>query len=148
VISDDSRVPKYRQALSDKLHLTRPEAAALCILMLRGPQTLGEIRGRTERLHDIATIEAVETTLQGLLEHVPAPLVTRLPRQLGHKEVRYAHLLAGDIVPEAEDVLESAAPEVHAENNRLTDLEREVAALTEELEALKQAFVTFKKQFE
>jgi uncharacterized protein YceH (UPF0502 family) len=148
VISDDSRVPKYRQALSEKLHLTRPEAAALCILMLRGPQTLGEMRGRTERLHDFATIEAVETTLQGLLEHVPAPLVTRLPRQLGHKEVRYAHLLAGDVVPEAEDMLEPAASGVREGNDRLIALEQEVAALTEELEALKQAFVAFKKQFE
>jgi uncharacterized protein YceH (UPF0502 family) len=148
VISDDSRVPKYRQALAEKLHLTRPEAAALCILMLRGPQTLGEIRGRTERLHDFSTVEAVETTLQGLLERVPAPLVARLPRQLGHKEARYAHLLCGDVVQEEEDMLEPAAREVRAENARLAALEQEVAALTEEVEALKQAFVAFKKQFE
>jgi uncharacterized protein YceH (UPF0502 family) len=116
--------------------------------MLRGPQTLGEIRGRTERLHDFATLDAVETTLQGLLERVPAPLVARLPRQFGHKEVRYAHLLAVDMMPEAEDVPAPAAPEAHAGTERLATLEREVAALTEELEALKQAFVAFKKQFE
>jgi uncharacterized protein YceH (UPF0502 family) len=86
VISDDSRVPKYRHALTEKLHLTRPEAATLCVLMLRGPQTLGEIRGRTERLYDFDHVEAVETTLQGLMERASGPLVTKLPRQPGRKE--------------------------------------------------------------
>jgi uncharacterized protein YceH (UPF0502 family) len=148
VISDDSRVPKYRQNLTEKLHLTRPQAAALCILMLRGPQTPGEIRGRTERLHDFAAIEDVETTLQGLIEHATGALVSRLPRQPGHKEVRYAHLLCGEVLQEEEDVLEPAGRDVQADNDRLEALEQEVAALTEELAALKQAFLTFKKQFE
>lgn len=148
VISDDSRVPKYRHDLTEKLHLTQPEAAALCMLMLRGPQTLGEIRGRTERLYDFAHVEAVETTLQDLMERASGPLVTRLPRQPGRKEVRYAHLLCGDVVQEEEDVLEPAARDVWVDNDRLEALEQEVAALAEELEALTQAFMTFKKQFE
>ena len=148
VISDDSRVPKYRHYLTEKLHLTQPEAAALCMLMLRGPQTLGEIRGRTERLYDFAHVEAVETTLQDLMERASGPLVTRLPRQPGRKEVRYAHLLCGDVVQEEEDVLEPAARDVRVDNDRLEALEQEVAALAEELEALTQAFMTFKKQFE
>jgi uncharacterized protein YceH (UPF0502 family) len=148
VVSDDSRVPKYRHDLTEKLHLTRPEAAALCMLMLRGPQTLGEIRGRTERLYDFAHVEAVETTLQDLMERASGPLVTRLPRQPGRKEVRYAHLLCGDVVQEEEDGLEPAARDVRVDNDRLEALEQEVAALAEELEALTQAFMTFKKQFE
>jgi hypothetical protein len=148
VISDDSRVPKYRHALTEKLRLTRPETAVLCVLMLRGPQTLGEIRGRTERLYDFENIEAVETTLQGLMAHASGPLVAKLPRQLGRKEARYAHLLGGDIAQEEQDVLEPAARDMRAENNRLEALEQEVAALAEELEALKQAFMEFKKQFD
>jgi uncharacterized protein len=148
VISDDSRVPKYRHALTEKLHLTRPEAATLCVLMLRGPQTLGEIRGRTERLYDFDHVEAVETTLQGLMERASGPLVTKLPRQPGRKEARYAHLLCGDVVQEEEDVLEPAAREARVENDRLEALEQEVTALAEELAALKQAFMEFKKQFE
>jgi uncharacterized protein YceH (UPF0502 family) len=116
--------------------------------MLRGPQTPGEIRGRTERLYDFAQVEAVEATLQGLMEHASGPLVTRLPRQPGRKEVRYAHLLGGDVAQEENDVLEPTVRDVQVDDDRLEALEQEVAALAEELEGLKQAFMAFKKQFE
>ena len=148
VISDDSRVPKYRHALTEHLNLTKPEAAALCVLMLRGPQTLGEIRGRSERLHDFADLEAVQTTLHGLMQRPSDPLVMQLPRQLGRKETRYAHLLSGPIEAEDDGMLEPATRAWRADHERLTALEQEVASLQEELTELKQTFAVFKAQFE
>ena len=148
VISHDSRVPKYRHALTEHLNLTKPEAAALCVLMLRGPQTPGEIRGRSERLHDFADLEAVETTLNGLMQRASEPLVMQLPRQLGHKEVRYAHLLSGPVEAEDDGMLEPAAQAWHADNERITALEQEIVALRAELAELKQIFAAFKGQFD
>ena len=148
VISYDSRVPKYRHALTENLSLTSSEAAILCVLMLRGPQTPGEIRGRTERLCDFENLAAVETTLQSLIEHDCGPLVTLLPRQPGRKEARYAHLLGGELEPEDEDVPELEASDRHIGSERIGALINEIGVLRQELDALKQAFEEFKEQFE
>ena len=138
-----SRVPKYGHRISEKLNLGRRELALLCELMLRGPQTLGELRTRAERMHPFGDLAEVET----VLDHMPE-LITKLPRRPGEKEARYAHLLSGElpdsvIHPEAEP---SIAPPPAI--NRITALEMEVAHLRRDLEDLKQQFAGFQKQFE
>ena len=93
----DSRVTKYEQRLQEVFNFTRAEIAVLCVLLLRGPQTPGELRGRAERLHRFETLDDVQSALQKLMQRDP-PLAKVLPRQPGTKESRYAHLLAGDVV--------------------------------------------------
>src|SRR5262245_53971710 len=116
------------------MSFTRPTIAVMCVLMLRGPQTVGEIRTRTNRLYDFSSLEEVETTVNGLMSG-DSPLVVRLPRQIGQKEVRYAHLLSGEVkMPES-------APEPEPELDRIGKLEKE-------LEDLKRQFAEFRKQFE
>jgi uncharacterized protein YceH (UPF0502 family) len=88
-----SRVPKYKHVLPEVMHLTQPELALICVLLLRGPQTPGELATRAFRLHEFSGLEEVESTLNSLISREPDPLVTRLSRQPGQKEVRYAHLL-------------------------------------------------------
>jgi uncharacterized protein YceH (UPF0502 family) len=145
------RVPKYEQRLTEALKLSEQETAVLCVLMLRGPQTTGEIRGRTGRLYEFKEIEEVELTLGALLS-AEQPLVVRLARQPGTKESRVAHLLSGEVV--VEDTRESApradtaVMEARAENERVAQLEERVAALQQELAELKQTLLDFKKQFE
>jgi uncharacterized protein YceH (UPF0502 family) len=128
----ESRVTKYRHVLYEALSLGRPAIAVLCVLMLRGPQTVGEIRTRTNRLYDFSSLDEVETTLNSLGAG-ESPLVIRLPRQSGQKEVRYAHLLSGEV-----QVMES---ESEPELDRIGKLEKEV-------EDLKKQFEQFRKQFE
>jgi uncharacterized protein YceH (UPF0502 family) len=138
-----SRVPKYGHRLSEKLNLGRRELAILCELMLRGPQTLGELRTRAERMHHFDDISEVETVLDRMSE-----LVTKLPRRPGEKEARYAHLLSGapDVsTPAPEQAVDSTAP---PRTDRIAALEAEVAHLRQELEDLKQQFAGFQKQFE
>src|SRR5246500_2924310 len=91
----DSRVPKYEHRMQEAFNLTRPETALLCVLLLRGPQTPGELRGRAERLHRFEDLTDVQSTLQKLMTR-EEPLAKVLPRQPGTKEARYAHLLCGD----------------------------------------------------
>jgi uncharacterized protein YceH (UPF0502 family) len=146
-----SRVPKYEHRLTEALSLAEQEAAALCVLMLRGPQTVGEIKGRTTRMYEFKELEEVEMTLQSLANAEPRPLIVKLPRQPGTKESRYAHLLCGEVQIEEQMVaprLEAATIEVHAENERLATLESRVETLQQELTELKQQFLDFKKQFE
>jgi hypothetical protein len=142
----DSRVTKYEHRIQEVFNFTRPETAVLCVLLLRGPQTPGELRGRTERMFQFEHLDDVQSALQRLIERDP-PLVKMLPRQPGTKESRYAHLLSGDI-----DVqnLEPArvTTSVNSENPRLARLEEEVAALHNELDAIKQQLAEFRKQFE
>jgi len=150
MVTGVGRVPKYEHRFTEALQLAEQEAAVLCILMLRGPQTVGEIRGRTGRLYDFKELEEVELTLQALMA-AQAPLVTRLPRQPGTKESRYAHLLAGEVQVEEREViprLEQATIEVRQENERFERLENELAEVKLELDQLKQQFLDFKKQFE
>jgi len=137
-----SRVPKYGHRLAEKLNLGRRELAILCELMLRGPQTLGELRTRAERMHSFDDTSEVESVLDRMPE-----LVTRLPRRPGEKEARYAHLLSGPAAA-IEESPERAAPPIPARPDRFTTLEAEVAQLRQELEDLKQQFAGFQKQFE
>jgi uncharacterized protein YceH (UPF0502 family) len=151
VTGTGSRVPKYEHRLTEALKLAEQEAAALCVLMLRGPQTVGEIKGRTARMYEFKELEEVEMTLQSLMNAEARPLVVKLPRQPGTKESRYAHLLSGEVRVEEHPVaprLEAATIEVHAENERIARLENEAENLRQELTELKQQFLEFKRQFE
>lgn len=144
----DSRVAKYEHRLADMFNFTRPETAILCELLLRGPQTPGELRSRAERMHPYEDLSVVHTTLKHLMEREP-PLVKVLPRQAGNKEPRYSHLLCGDVeVRQAPAVKESALTSSTAEKERISQLESEVAGLHEEVTDLKRQFAEFRKQFE
>ena len=128
----ESRVTKYRHVLYEAMGLGRPAIAVLCVLMLRGPQTLGEIRTRTNRLYDFSSLEQVETTVDALISREPS-IVARLPRHPGQKEVRYAHLLSGEV--------RLTEPEAEPELDRIGKLEKEI-------DDLKKQFEQFRKQFE
>ena len=91
----DSRVPKYKHVMPEIFHISQPEVAVMCVLMLRGPQTIGELRGRTGRMYEFADLAEVESTLENLAKREDEPLVAKLPRQAGKKDSRYAHLLSG-----------------------------------------------------
>jgi len=150
MVTGIGRVPKYEHRLSEALKLAEQELAVLCVLMLRGPQTVGEIRGRTTRLYEFKELEEVELTLQALMTAEP-PLAIKLPRQPGTKESRYAHLLAGEVQVEEREAaprLEPATLEVRQENERIAKLEEELTHVRNELADLKRQFVDFKKQFE
>jgi uncharacterized protein len=131
----ESRVTRYRHVLYEALNFGRPAIAVMCVLMLRGPQTVGEIRTRTNRLYDFTSLEEVENTLNSL-GSAETPLAVRLPRQSGQKEVRYAHLLSGEV-----RITEPEQLQAEIEPDRLTKLEQEV-------EDLKRQFEQFRKQFE
>lgn len=142
-----ARVAKYEHRMRLKCTLEQDKLAVLVTLMLRGVQTVGEIRARSERLHAFASIEQVENSLQFLIDKYP-PLVTRLARTPGTKESRYAHLLGGEVAGAAPD--DGAVPAARTEGrvDRVTQLEIEVARLQEKLDALSAQFAQFRKQFE
>jgi uncharacterized protein len=146
-----SRVPKYKHMMGEVFELGAQELALICVLMLRGPQTVGELRGRTDRLCDFSGLHEVEETLQLLSDKETQPLVLKLPRQPGQKEVRYAHLLSGEVnidyLPER-DGTESDETSKPVRNDRIKDLEQEVETLKAEVSRLKQEFEDFKKQFD
>ena len=129
------RVEKYGHTLGEKLNLGRREVAVLCVLMLRGPQTVGELRGRTERMYEFTELEEVESCLESLAVRQPEPLVMRMPRG------RWAQLLGG--TPEA-------APEPTGDNSasRPADHEERISALEREVAELKQTLESFRRQFE
>ena len=146
----ESRVPKYKHMMREVLGLSPSELAALCVLMLRGAQTVGEVRGRTGRMYEFADLREAETTLEGLSLR-DDPLVVKLPRQAGRKEARYAHLLSGQPVveEEAEPQTASAAPRTRSgEAERVARLEAEVERLSGELAEMRRQFEEFRKQFE
>jgi uncharacterized protein YceH (UPF0502 family) len=144
----DSRVTKYEQRLQEVFNFTRAEIAVLCVLLLRGPQTPGELRGRAERMHRFETLEDVQAALQKLMQREPA-LAKVLPRQPGTKESRYAHLLAGDVVEAQTPVQIGAAVErTPADAERIARLEEEVAGLRREVSEVKDQLERFRKQFE
>jgi uncharacterized protein YceH (UPF0502 family) len=122
------------------LHLSSAELALMCVLMLRGPQTPGELRGNGARLYEFSGLDEVEQTLNALISRDPDPLVVRLPRQAGQKEVRFAQLLSGEV--QVETIAE--APRVSPRES----LEQKVDMLAAEIESLRQQFEQFKKQFD
>lgn len=135
-----SRVLKYGHRISEKLNLGRRELAILCELMLRGPQTTGELRNRAERMHKFDDLEQVESVIERMPE-----LITKLPRRPGEKESRYAHLLSGaPSVSAVEPDVEVVAPK----GDRIGALEAQVLAMRQELDELKEQFAGFRKQFD
>ncbi|MFL6230767.1 MAG: YceH family protein [Pyrinomonadaceae bacterium] len=147
----DGRVPKYRHVLDESVALSKAETAVMCVLMLRGAQTVGELRGRTERLYSFSGLQFVEATLEGLMDRGEgrAPLVSRLPRASGQKEARFAHLLAGEVHVEEGAAVEASVPRAaRGDGERVARLEEEVGALRRELSELKEQFAEFKKQFD
>ena len=139
-----SRVLKFRHLMVESLNLDGPELAAMCVLMLRGPQTPGEIKGRSNRLFDFPDLEKVESTLDALVNR-ERPLVARLARRPGQKDSRYAHLLSGEPPAEAP---EAVTPGVVAENTRLEALEQAVNSLRAELVDLRTQMDDFRRQFQ
>jgi hypothetical protein len=153
VDSADSRVQKYRHRFAEAFDLSGEALAVLDILLLRGPQTPGELRGRSERLHRFAEVDEVESALQALSRREEAALVVRLPRQPGRKEHRWMHTLCG--VSEAAAEEEVAAPrqspafdQVRSDREHMTALETELQSLKEEVQSLREELKGFRRQFE
>jgi uncharacterized protein YceH (UPF0502 family) len=146
VFKSESRAKRYRQTMSETLHLHPAEAAVMCVLMLRGPQTAGEIRTRSARLFEFRDVPHVDVTLQSLMT-LTTPLVVQLARRPGQKELRYAHLLGGqpadDHTDEAAQMHETSTPRV----DRIAQLEEDVASLRTELAELKARFEEFVRSF-
>lgn len=146
--SASARVPKYEHLVRLRFSLPPAEQALLALLMLRGPQTAGELRQRAERMHNFTDIAAVEAALEHLADKFP-PMVTTLPRAPGTKEPRIAHLLGGEL---SEDELAEAAQRAATDRSRASagsaELAAEVARLREEVAELREAFAQFKAQFE
>jgi uncharacterized protein len=154
--SGDSRVAKYEHRLNELYNFHRHEIAVLCVLMLRGPQTPGELRTRCERMYAFEDLDAVHAALNLLMRREP-PLVKILPRQPGTKEARFMHLLSGDVAPQtsapaSEAVVqeggEHTAAAVTTLGERIRDVEQEVSELRRELETLREQFAAFQKQFQ
>ncbi len=142
-----ARVAKYEHRMRMKWTLEQDKLAVLTLLMLRGVQTAGEIRSRSGRLHDFASVADVEAGLQFLIDKYPS-LAARLPRAPGEKEVRYMHLLSGDEVPERQAEGATSSTSETSRSDRIGQLEEEVARLRAEVERLSEQFDNFRKQFD
>lgn len=140
-----SRVPKYKHMLPQVYELEPPEVAIICVLMLRGAQTLGELRERTGRLYEFSGLGEVNETLDNLMRR-EEPLVVKLERQAGQKEARFAHLLSGEVT--SYQPPEKSSPRGSANNEQIENLEREMENLRSEFNLFRQEFEEFKKQFE
>ena len=148
VSAADSRVTKYEHRLQETFNFSRGETAVLCVLLLRGPQTPGELRGRTERMHRFEDLDAVQSSLQKLMQREP-PLVAVLPRQPGTKEFRYAHLLSGEMEAGELPLPRMVSPSSSsADDERVSRLEEAVVGLQNEVSELKQQLAEFRKQFD
>jgi len=148
----DQRVPKHRHVFDEAMALSAAQTAVLSELMIRGPQTVGELRGRASRMHPFDELSQVEAVLQELTAREPAAVV-QLPRQPGRKEPRYAHLLAGQPTGASEQDTHELPPEaatlaIRAENERLAALETTVEELRAEITSLRDELATFRQQFE
>ncbi len=148
----DSRVTKFEHRLQEVFNFDRREIAVVCVLLLRGPQTPGELRSRTDRMYHFEALEDVISTLERLAQREP-PLARVLPRQPGTKESRYTHLFSGEPPASAEDVYVARAPspETAGEislSDRVRTLEDEVSRLRQDLSEVQQQLATFRKQFE
>ena len=143
-----SRVPKYKHMLPTIYDLEPPEVAVICVMLLRGPQTLGELRTRTERLYQFQTLGEIQETLDGLARR-DDPLVIKLPIQPGQKEARFGHLISGAIDVEAFAAAQAApARRGGVDAERIEKLEEEITTLRGEVDTLKETFEEFRKQFE
>lgn len=143
-----SRVTKYQHLLADALTLDAREVALLCVLMLRGAQTPGELHARTARLADFVDRAAFDATLDALIARDPEPLVTRLPRRAGQKEDRFAHLLAGEVlVGDAEEELRAHPLRETSGEERMAALQAEVADLHAAVVELRAQFMEFREEF-
>lgn len=147
-----SRVAKYRHNIDELLGLSKASKALLTVLLLRGAQTLGELRTRSERMHSFATTASVEAELVEVAEEIDRPLWVKLPRAPGQKELRYQHLLSGE--PDLEAIEhgstttnDPATTKLAARDERIQNLESEVENLKQELASLKAAFDAFKQEF-
>ena len=140
----DSRVTKYEHRLQEVFNFDRREIAIVCVLLLRGPQTLGELRGRTERMYRFETLDDVQSTLQRLADRQP-PLIAVLPRQPGTKESRYMHLFSGG-APPAQEMTPTSRFET-SDDQRIANLEAEVSTLKQEFAELKRTLSEFTEQF-
>lgn len=150
ISADGGRVPKYRHLLAEKMGLMPAELAIVCELLVRGPQTVGELRTRGERMHAFGDLAAVEEVLQELMQR-EMPLITLMPRLPGRKEGRYSQLFSGmpECAEEASDVRpEAARQRVAAENERIARLEGDVEHLRDEVALLRQMMADFRAQFE
>ena len=141
----ESRVTKYEHRLQEVFNFTRGEAALICVLLLRGPQTPGELRSHSERMYQFIELSDVFSVLQRLMQREPA-LVRVLPRQPGTKEARYMHLLCGDSAPAASPM--SAPDGAQPSDDRVARLEAAVEALRTELAEVRAQLASFRKQFE
>jgi hypothetical protein len=137
ITGGDIRVPKHAQRFTEKFNLGRREAALMCALLLRGPQTVGELRGRTERLHHFDDLEAVESTLSRLAE---MEFTEKLPRQPGFKEARYGHVLCGKFEPGEEPAPPPAPERGASERDRIAALETALADLRREFDDFRRSF--------
>jgi uncharacterized protein len=142
----DSRVTKYEHRLQEVFNFDRREIAVICVLLLRGPQTPGELRGRTERMYRFEALEDVQSTLQRLMERNP-PLVRVLARQPGTKESRYMHLFAGDAPVSEHEAPVATTHRGDSRIERIEVLESEVSSLKQEIEDLRRQFADFAAQF-
>ena len=160
-VRGETRVAKYEHRVQEVFNFTRGEIAVICVLLLRGPQTPGELRGRTERMYKFDELSDVQSVLQRLIAREPDALVKVLPRQPGTKEARYAHLLSGDVEafepPAAAQSYSTASSYAHSSSHseedpelkeRMAQLEAEVAILTRELGELRQDFERLSKLLE
>ena len=148
VNSADSRVTKYEHRMQEVFNFSRGENAVICVLLLRGAQTPGELRGRTERIHRFEDLDEVQFALQKLMQRDP-PLAQVLQRQPGTKESRYVHLFCGLVEPFVMPEPPSAPRVFRPDSSeRLDRLEEKVAHLQQEIEEMKQQFAGFRKQFE
>ncbi len=143
-----SRAVKYKHMLPSVYSLEPAEVALVAVLLLRGPQTLGELRERTGRLHEFSDLAEVNQTLEALMKR-DAPLVAKLERLPGQKEARFAHLLSGEVKAEhLSAIQEKPVAATQGSNDRIGKLEQEIASLRAELTSFRETFAEFKKQFD
>jgi uncharacterized protein len=148
VSAADSRVTKYEHRLQEAFNFDRREAALFCELLLRGPQTPGELRTRAERMHRFDDLSEAQSALQRLMNREPA-LVKVLARQPGTKESRYMHLLSGEAQPGGSATVREVPAAVEREKiDGFARLSSEVVELRRDVVDLKQQFAAFRKQFE